>query len=158
MVERTIKSIKGYVRANIEDGLNFSESVIESIKAIRMSTNQTTKQTPFQLHHGRKPRNAITNLTNNDTCLLYDWKKALNKYVSAQPDVLQTYTIHDGDGNLADYMVVDTYRKRRASVSKANFTPYTFAEKKNQRDALKNPFETKNLQTAVAETTYSNHR
>ena len=51
-------------------------------------------------------------------------------------------------------MVVDTYRKRRASVSK-NFTPYTFAEKRNQRDALKNPFDTKNLQTAIAETEHT---
>ena len=111
MVERIIKSLKGYVRANIEDGLIFSESVIEAIKAIRMSTNQTSKQTPFQLHHGRKPRNAITNSTNNDTCLLSNWKKTLTKHVSAQPDVLQTYTIHDGEGKLADYMVIDTYRK-----------------------------------------------
>ena len=155
MVERTFKSLKGYIRANIEDGLPFNQSVIEAIKAIRMSTTQTTKQTPFQLHYGRKPRNAITNMTNTGTCLLSDWKKTLNKYVSAQPDVLQTYTVHDGEGKLADYMIIDTYRKRRASVSNENFTPYTFAEKKNQRDALKNPFETKNLQTAIAETEHT---
>ena len=61
-VERTIRTIKSLTRANMADGLIFEESVILAIKPNRQTPHSKLKMTPFQMHFGRKPRTAITNL------------------------------------------------------------------------------------------------
>ena len=91
--------------------------------------------TPFRLHHGRKPRSLITNLIGQPTCLLADWKKTLTYYISAQSAELQVFPVHDSDGELADYQILNESRKRGRSV-RDNFKSYQFFEKETKPDAM----------------------
>ena len=108
--------------------------------------------TPFQLHHGRKPRTPITNLIDQPACLLLNWKKT--NYILAQPAELQVFTIHDSDGELADYLVFNDSRKRGRSVSD-NFKSYQFIEKETKPNAMKCRFINDKILTAAKETKHT---
>ena len=116
-VERTIRNIKSLTRANMADGLTFEESVNSAIKTIRQNPHSILNMTPFQMHFGRKPRTAITNLIGRPDCLLSNWKNTLTNYVLAQPTELQMFTINDSEGEMANYMVLNDSKKRARSVS-----------------------------------------
>ena len=154
LVERTIRTIKSLTRANLEDDLTFEESVNKAIKTIRQTQHSTLKMTPFQLHYGRKPRTPLTNLIGQPNCLLTNWKKTLTNYILAQPAELQVFTIHDSDGELADYLILNESRKRGRSVSD-NFKSYQFFEKENKPNALKCRFKTDKILTAARETKHT---
>ena len=154
LVERTIRTIKSLTRANLEDDLTFEESVNKAIKTIRQTQHSTLKMTPFQLHYGRKPRTPITNLIGQPNCLLTNWKKTLTNYILAQPAELQVFTIHDSDGELADYLILNESRKKGRSVSDS-FKSYQFFEKENKPNALKCRFKTDKILTAARETKHT---
>ena len=99
------------------DGLIFEESVNLAIKTIRQIPHSKLNMTPFQMHFGRKPRTAITNLIGQPECLLSNWKKTLTYYISAQPTELQMFTINDSEGEMADYIVLNDSKKRARSVN-----------------------------------------
>ena len=88
--------------------------------------------TLFEMPFGRTPGTTITNLICQPTWLLSDWKKTIRNYVLAQPAELQVFTIHDSEGELADYLVFNELRKRGRSVNN-NFKEYQFFEKKPSR-------------------------
>ena len=138
----------------MEDNLTFEESVILAIKTIRQTQHNTLKMTLFQLHHGRKPRTPITNLIGQPACLLTNWKKTLTNYILAQPAELQVFTIHDSDGELAGYLVLNESRKRGRSVSH-NFKNYQFFEKETKPNAMKCRFKTDKTLTAAKETKHT---
>ena len=77
------------------DGLIFEDSVHLAIRTIRQTPHSRLKMTPFQMHLGRRPRTALTNLIDKPKCLLFNWKKTLTNYISAQPTELQVITIND---------------------------------------------------------------
>ena len=110
--------------------------------------------TPFQMHLGRKPRTALTNLIGKPECLLSNWKRTLTNYISAQPTELQVVTINDDEGEMADYLVLNDTRKRNRSVSR-EFKKYQFLEKKNKPNAMKCGFKTEKILTAVKETDHT---
>ena len=153
LVERTIRTIKDLIRANLQDGLLFSHSLMAAIKTIRMTPNSRLKLTPFELHKGRNPRTTITNALNQNNCLLSNWRKLINKYVSAQPQELQVYTIKDSDGGLVDYLVMN--EKRRTKSVSEQFVPYQFYEREMKPDAMKNRFKTGKSLVAIDETKHT---
>ena len=150
-VERTIRTIKSLTRANMADGLTFEEGVKLAIETIRQTPHSKLNMTPFQMHYGRKPRTAITNLIGRPECLLSNWKKTLTNYVSAQPTELQMFTIIDSEGEMADYLILNDSKKRNRSVSK-EFKQYQFFEKENKPNAMKCRFKTNKILTAANET------
>ena len=95
------------------DGLTFEEGVKLAIKTIRQTPHSKLNMTPFQMHYGRKPRTAITNLIGRSECLLSNWKKTLTNYVSAQPTELQMFTINDSEGEMADYLILNDSKKKK---------------------------------------------
>ena len=106
--------------------------------------------TPFQMHSGRKPRTALTNLIDKPECLLSNWKRTLTNYISAQPTELQVVTINDS-GEMADYPVLNETKKNGRSVSR-DFKHYQFYEKESKPNSMKCGFKTNKSLTAVAET------
>ena len=54
------------------DGFTFEEGVQLAIKTLRQTPHTRLNMTPFQMHYGRKPRTAITNLIGQPQCLLSD--------------------------------------------------------------------------------------
>ena len=153
-VERTIRTIKSLTRANMADGLTFEEKVNLAIKTIRQTPHSKLNMTPFQIHFGRKPRTAITNLIGRPECLLSNWKKTFPNYVLAQPTELQMFTINDSEGEMADYMILNDSKKRARSVSR-EFKQYQFFEKENKSNAMKCRFKTNKILTAVSETKHT---
>ena len=140
-VERTIRTIKSLTRGNMADGLIFEESVNLAIKTIRQTPHSKLNMTPFQMHFGRKPRTAKTNLIGQPECLLFNWKKTLTNYISAQPTELH-FTINDSEGEMSEYIVLNDSKKRAKSVS-PEFKQYQFFKKENKPNALKCRFNTK---------------
>ena len=101
--------------------------------------------TPFQMHLGRKPRTALTNLVDKPStlveCLLSNWRRTLTNYISVQPTELQVVTINDAEGEMADYLVLNETRKKGRSVSQ-DFKNYHFYEKENKPNSMKCGFKT----------------
>ena len=61
-VERAIQRMKKLILANMEDGNNLTESVNRALGVMRFTIHTGLKKTPFELHHGRKPRTELTNI------------------------------------------------------------------------------------------------
>ena len=59
-VERAIQTMKNLILANMEDGNNLTESVNRALRVMRFTILTGLKKTPFELHHGRKPRTELT--------------------------------------------------------------------------------------------------
>ena len=93
------------------DGLTFEGGVDLAIKTVRQTPHSKLNMTPFQMHFGRKPRTAITNLIGRPESFLSNWEKTLTNYVLAQPTELQMFTINDSEGEMADYMVLNDSKK-----------------------------------------------
>ena len=135
-VDGTIRTIKSFTRANMADVLSFEDSVQLAIKTIKQTPPSKLNMSTFQLHLGRRPRTALTNLVGKPECLLSNWKKTLTNYISAQPTELQVFTINDSEGEMADYMVLNDNRKRGRRVSRS-FKKYQFYEKENKPNSIK---------------------
>ena len=135
----------------MEDGLTFEESVQLAVKTIRQTPHSKLNLTPFQLHFRRKLRTATTNMIGQPSCRLSNWKKIVTNFISAQPTELQVITIHDSDGEMADYLVLNENKKRPRSVSQ-NFKLYQFSKKEYKLNAMKCRFKVNKTLTAVQET------
>ena len=124
-VERTIRAIKSLSRANMADGLTFEDSVQLAIKTIRQTPHSRLKMTPFQMHLGRRPRTALTNLIGKSECLLSNWKRTLTNFISAQPTKLQAVTTQT-----ARWRIIwsSMKQKRGRSVSR-DFRKYLFTKR-----------------------------
>ena len=133
------------------DGLTFEDSVQLAIRTFRQTPHSKLKMTPFPMHLGRKPRTALINLIDKPECLLFNWKRTLTNYISAQPTELQVVTINDAGGELADYLVLNESKKKGRSVSR-DFKNYQFYENENKLNSMKCGFKTNKVSTAVAET------
>ena len=154
LVERTIRTIKSLTRANMADGLIFEDSVQLAIKTIRQTPHSRLNMTPFQMHLGRQPRTALTNLIGKSECLLSKWKRTITNYISAQPTELQVFTISDSEGEMVDYLVLNDTRKRGRSVSQ-DFKKYQFYEKENKLNSMKSGFKTNEILTPIKETDHT---
>ena len=72
-VERAIQTIKNLILANLEDNLCLTECVNRALKVMRFKIHTGSKLTPFELHHGRKPRTELTNLVEDGKSFPSDW-------------------------------------------------------------------------------------
>ena len=86
LVERTIRTIESLTRANMADGLTIEDSVQLAIKTIRQTPHSRINMTPFQMHLGRRPRTALTNLIGKPECLLSNWKRTITNYIFSTTD------------------------------------------------------------------------
>ena len=102
------------------------------------------------MHFRRKTRTAITNMIGQPQCLLSSWKKTVTNYISAQSTELQVFTIHDSDGEMAAYLVLNDNKKKSRSVS-PTFKQYQFYEKEDKPEAMKCRFKTNKTLTAIRE-------
>ena len=75
VVERAIQTIKNLIIANMEDGLCLTESVNRALRVMRFTIHTGLKITPFELHHGRKPRTELTNIVKDCKTYLSNWSE-----------------------------------------------------------------------------------
>ena len=102
LVERMIRTIKSLTRTNVAEGLKFEDSVQLAIKTIRQTPHSRLNMTPFQMHLGRKPRTALTNLIGNPECLLSNWKNINQLYFSTTDGATGSHhqRLRKGNGGL----------------------------------------------------------
>ena len=148
--------------SNLEDNLCLTECVNRAIKVMRFAIHTGLKLTPFELHHGRKPRTELTNLVKDGKSFLSDWTE-LSASAEKKPKI-PIYVSRDEEGDVTNYLVmaktkaeekaVDKQPKKKNSVSKY---PFIFVEKNYKRKSLEGRFQ-KKIQTANPNRTYCNHR
>ena len=89
--------------ANLEGGLSLQESLNQPQWAMQFTVKTTCRVTPFEMHHGRKPRNRLTNLAETSRTLLSNWEKT---WFSENPTQLPVYNSRDAKGNVSDHIVM----------------------------------------------------
>ena len=70
-VERAIQTLKRLVITNMEDGQSLTESVNRALRVMRSTIHTGLKKTPFELHHGGKPRTELTNIVKDGKIFFY---------------------------------------------------------------------------------------
>ena len=117
LVERTIQTLKNYIKANREDGKNLTESLQLALRTIRTTIHTRTGKSPFELHFGREPRKEIHNILGN-TKKAIDWLKG--NFFSANPDTAYAYSAYDQAGEPVDHLVIS---KKKGAAAKRNKSP-----------------------------------
>ena len=152
-VECAIQTMKNLTVANLEDNLCLTECVNRALKVTRFIIHSGLKLTPFELHHGRKPRTELTNLVKDGKSFLSDWTE-LSVSAERKPKIPINVS-RDEEGDVTIYLVmaktkaeekaVDKQPKKKNSVSEY---PFKFVEKNCKRKSLEGKFQ-KKIQTAV---------
>ena len=117
------------------------------------------KLTPFELHHGRKPRTELTKVVKDGKSFLSDWTE-LSVLAEKKPKI-PIYVSRNEEGDVTNYLVmaktkaeekaVDKQPKKKNSVSEF---PFKFVEKKYNRKSLEGKFQTE-IQTAISGTEHT---
>ena len=71
---------------------------------MRFTIHTEMKITPFELHHGRKPRTELTNVIKNGKSFLSSWSELLVS-ASKRPK-LAIYVTRNGDGEMSNNIIV----------------------------------------------------
>ncbi len=62
IVEGNIRTAKNYMKTILLEEKTLRDGLKRATRVIRITWNASSKKTPFQLHHGRKPRLVLTNV------------------------------------------------------------------------------------------------
>ena len=155
VVERAIQTLKNLMLANLEEGTDLTESVNRALRVMRFTKHTGLKRTPFELHHGRKPRTELTNIIKDGKTYLLDWSE-----VSISAPNKPKIPIHvgrDADGEITNHMVMARTKaeekqanegpkspKKKNSVS----YPFSFVEKNHNKKSLEGKLQNK-IPTAI---------
>ena len=82
----------------MEDNTSLSESVNRTLHVMRFTIHTGLKLTPFELHHGRKPRTELTNIVKDGKSYLSDWSE-LSVSASNKPKI-PIYVGRDAAGDM----------------------------------------------------------
>ena len=88
----------------MEDGNNLTGSVNRALRVMRFTIHTGLKKTPFELHHGRKPRTELTNILKDGKSFLSDWSE-LSISAPNRPKI-PIYVGRDADGEITNHMVM----------------------------------------------------
>ena len=88
----------------MEDGNNLTESVKRALRVMRFTIHTGLKKTPFELHHGLKPRTELTNIIKNRKSFLSNWSE-LSISAPNRPKI-PLYVGRDADGEITNHMVI----------------------------------------------------
>ena len=158
VVERAIQTLKNLIIANLEDGISLTESVNRALHVMRFTIHTGLKLTPFELHHGRKPRTELTNIVKDGKSYLSNWSELT---VSApNKSKIPIYVGRDADGDITNHIVMARTKteekhlaERPKSPKKKNSVryPFYFVEKNHNKKSLEGKFQ-KKIQTAISGT------
>ena len=158
VVERGIKALKNLIIANLEDGISLTESVNRALHVMRFTIHTGLKLTPFELHHGRKPRTELTNIVKDGKSYLSNWSE-LTVSAPNKPKI-PIYVGRDADGDITNHIVMartkteeEHLAERPKPPKKKNSVrhPFYFVEKNHNKKSLEGKFQ-KKIQTAISGT------
>ena len=135
-VERAIQTLKNLIIANLEDKTCLTECVNKALNVMRFTIHTGLKITPFELHHGRKPRTELTNIIKDGKTFLSKWSE-LTVSANNRPKI-PIYVTRNGEGEVSNHLIMARTKteekamtekspKKKNSVGKY---PFQFFEKK----------------------------
>ena len=125
---------------------------------MRFTIHTGLKLTPFELHHGRKPRTELTNLVKDGMSFLSDWTE-LSVSAEKKPKI-PIYVSRNEEGDVTNYLVMAKFKTEEKAVDKpkkknsVSEYPFNFVEKKHKRKSPEGRFQ-KKIQTAVSGTEHT---
>ena len=143
VVERAIQTLKNLIIANLEDGKSLTESVNRALHVMRFTVHTGLKITPFELHHGRKPRTELTNIVKDGKSYLSNWSD-LTVSAPNRPKIPISVG-RDADGDITNHIVMARTKteekhlaERPKSPEKKNSVryPFYFVEKNHNKKSL----------------------
>ena len=155
VVERAIQTLKNLMLPNPEEGKDLTESVNRALRVMRFTIHTGLKRTPFELHHGRKPRTELTNIVKDGKTYLSDCSE-ISISAPNKPKI-PIYVGRDACGGITNHMVmaINKTEERQAnegpkSPKKKNSVsyPFEFVEKNHNKKSLERRFQNK-IQTAI---------
>ena len=140
---------------NLEEGIELNESINQALRIMRFTIHTGLKRTPFELHHGRKPRTELTNIIKDGKTFLSDWSE-ISISAPIKPKI-PNYVGRDDDGEITNNIIM---AKTKAEEKQANEGPkspkkkssvrypFQFVEKNHNKKTLEGRFQ-KKIQTAI---------
>ena len=103
-VEKAIQTLKNLIIPNMEDNTSLTGSVNRALHVMRFTIHTGLKLTPFELHHGRKPRTELTDIVKDGKSYLSDWSE-LSVSASNKPKI-PIYVGRNADGDITNHIVM----------------------------------------------------
>ena len=140
---------------NLEEGIELNESINRALRVMRCTIHTGLKRTPFELHHGRKPKTELTNIVKDGKTYLSDWSE-MSISAPNKPKI-PIYMGRDADGEITNHIIM---AKTKAEEKQANEGPkspkkkssvsylFKFVEKNHNKKSLEGRFQ-KKIQTAI---------
>ena len=94
---------------DLEDKIGFTENINRALRVLRFILLTGLKVSPFELHHGKKPKTELTNIVKDIKSHLSDWK-TIN--VSVPPKQIPIYQTRNGKKSVTNHIVMATKKKR----------------------------------------------
>ena len=146
-VERAIQTLKYLIITNLEDKTCLTECVNKALNLMLFTIHTGLKITPFELHHGRKPRTELTNIIEDGKTFLSKWSK-LTVSANNRP-MVPIYITRNGEGEVSNHLIMARTKteekamtekspKKKNSVGKY---PFQFFEKTTIRNHLNVDFK-----------------
>ena len=120
-VERAKQTLKNLVLTNMEDGKNLTESVNRALRVMRFTVHTGLKKTPFELHHGRKPRTELTNIVKDGKTFLSDWSE-LSISAPIRPKI-PIYVGRDGEGEITNHIIMARHKTEEKRLAEGPKSP-----------------------------------
>ena len=127
-VERAIQTLKILMLTNLEEEIELNESLNRALRVMRFTIHTGLKRTPFELHHGRKPRTELTNIIKNGKTYLSDWSE-ISISAPNKPKI-PIYVGRDADGEITNHIIM---AKTKAEEKQANEGPKSPKKKSSVR-------------------------
>ena len=159
-VERAIQTLKNLIIADLEDNTCLTECVSRALNVMQFTVHKGLETTPFELHHGWKPRTEITNIIKDGKSFLSNWSR-LPVLAYNRPKI-PIYVTRNGEGELSNHVIMARTKMEQKAISekspkKKNSVgryPFQFFEKKHNRKSLEEKFQ-KNIQFTVKGTEHT---
>ena len=150
VVERSLQTLKNLIIANLEDGKNLTESINRALRVMRFTIHTGQNITPFELHHGRKPRSELKNIIKDGKTFLSNWSEMIISAPS-RPKI-PIYVGRDADGEITNHIIMARNKTEERqlnegpkSLKKKNSVryPFYFVENNYNKKSLEGRFEKK---------------
>ena len=113
---------------NLEEGIELNESINWALRVMRFTIHTGLKRTPFESHHGRKPRTELTYIVKDGKTYLSDWSEIS---ISAPNEAkIPIYVGRDADGEITSHIIM---AKTEAEEKQANEGPKSPKKKSSVR-------------------------
>ena len=131
-VERAIQTLKNLMLTNLAEGIELNESINRALRVMRFTIHTGLKRTPFELHHGRKPRTELTNVVKDGKTYLSDWSE-MSISAPNKPKI-PIYVGRVADGEITNHIIM---AKTKAEEKQANEGPKSPKKKSSVRYPFK---------------------